>query len=329
VRLFAHHSAILVTTLRTTNLGRAFCLGGASLGAIGLIGWLINVRALVTILPGEPPMMPNTALALLLLGLAAAFSDSEYIPRVFRFLSTAAAGVVFVIGIGTIAEYALDLPFSIDQLLVQTREGPYPGRPSTLSAVSLTCLAATVLLRDARSDRKVPPREWLLLCTVLIALVALLGLAFGEGALYRLTRTPIVGVAVHSALGQLMIAVGLFLQRPDAATLRFVTSPTPGGMLLRRLAPIAILIPVLFGLTAAWLLRRPGLEDYSVIFAALIVISSALSVLLLAFTAERLNRAQYALEQNQRQTRDLINLASDGIFLADLEGRHVDVNQSG
>ena len=172
MRLSGHHPGILVTTLRTTNLGRAFCLGGASLGAIGLIGWLINVRVLVTILPGEPPMMPNTALALLLLGIAAAFSDSEHSQRPTRFMSTAAAGVVFVIGIGTLAEYALDLPVSIDQLLVHTREGPYSGRPSPLTAVSLTCLAATVLLRDVRSARRVPPREWLLLCTFLIALVA-------------------------------------------------------------------------------------------------------------------------------------------------------------
>jgi PAS domain S-box-containing protein len=319
----------LVTNLRTTNLGRALCLGGASLGAIGLIGWLTGADALVTIVPGQPPMMPNTALALLLLGIAGALRDVRHPARAKRLLSLMAAVIVLAIGLGTIAEYAFRLPFSIDQLLVRSDVGPYPGRPSPPTAFALTCLAAAILLLELHPDRRTRPSEWLILCAGLIAFTALLGQLFGAGALYQLIRTPIIGVAVHTSLSLLMTSVGLLLEQPDVGLMRVATSSGPGGLLVRRLAPVAILVPVLFGLIAAWLVAVPDLEDVSLIFAALIAISGSVSLLLLTTTAEHLNHTHDDLEQSRSRTRDLIQLASDGIFIADIEGRYVDVNDAG
>ena len=50
------------------RLGRAICLVGASLGAFGLVAWLVGMERVLTVIPGLPPMMPNSAFALLLLG---------------------------------------------------------------------------------------------------------------------------------------------------------------------------------------------------------------------------------------------------------------------
>src|SRR5689334_4577889 len=55
------------TQLHTTRLGRALCLGGASIAGLGLLGWLAGMEPLRTMVPGRPPMMPDVALALLLL----------------------------------------------------------------------------------------------------------------------------------------------------------------------------------------------------------------------------------------------------------------------
>ena len=244
-------------------------------------------------------------------------------------LSLSAALVALAIGLGTLAEYALDLPFSIDQLLVRSEAGPYPGRPSPPTALALACLAAAVILLDLHPAKRTRASEWLILCAGVIAFAALLGQAFGAGALYQFIRTPIIGVAVHTALGLLLISVGLLLERPDMGVMRVVTSSGSGGMLVRRLAPFAILVPVLFGITAAWLVGVPGVEDVSLIFAALIVISSLVSLLLLVITARHLDRAHDALEHSRALTRELFQLASDGFFVANLEGRYVDVNDAG
>ena len=50
------------------RVGRWCCLAGAAFGALGLVGWLTGISALAGFLPGQPPMMPNTAVALLLTG---------------------------------------------------------------------------------------------------------------------------------------------------------------------------------------------------------------------------------------------------------------------
>ena len=55
-----------------TRAGAWLCLGGSALGALGLLGWITGTSGLTTIVSGLPPMMPNTALALLLIGGAGA-----------------------------------------------------------------------------------------------------------------------------------------------------------------------------------------------------------------------------------------------------------------
>ena len=137
-----------MSTLRTTNLGRGLCLGGAGLGAIGLIRWLTGANPLATIVPGQPPMTPNAALALLLLGIAGALLFAKHSGRSTRWLSALAAVITLGIGVVTIAEYAFNLPFSIDQLLIRTEAGPYPGRLSPPVALDLALLATAVLLMD-------------------------------------------------------------------------------------------------------------------------------------------------------------------------------------
>src|SRR5262245_52694474 len=96
-------------------LGRALCLFGALLGAAGLLSWLTGSGAPITIVPSQLPMMPNTGLALLLAGLAGALLLTPRDSGLFatRLLSAFAALVVLGIGIGTMAEYVLELPFSI------------------------------------------------------------------------------------------------------------------------------------------------------------------------------------------------------------------------
>jgi PAS domain S-box-containing protein len=318
----------LATTLRTTNLGRGLCLGGAALGAIGFVRWLTDADPLATIVPGQPPMMPNTALALLLLGLAGALLYARHSGRVTRWLSVLAAVATLAIGLGTIAEYAFSLPFSIDQILIHSEAGPYPGRPSPPVAFDLALLATAILMVDLSPAMRTRLSEWFSLCAGLIAFTALLAQAFGAGEVYEVINTQVVGVAVPVALSLLMISLGLLLERPDRGVMSLATSSGPGGMLLRRLAAVAILVPVAFGLAATWILTLPGVNEITVLLA-LVVMSSLVSLVILTNTAERLNRAQDAHEHSERQARDVINLASDGIFMADLKGRYVDANEAG
>ena len=336
-----------IASSRITRLGRSLCLAGASFGAAGLIGWLVGMERLFTITPGRPPMLPNTGLALCLLGIAGALLHLKDPGRLRRVLVISAALVALLIALASIMEYVLGVQLPLAESLYGGQAVPYPARPSPPTAVALIMLAVAIIIFDWRPAKRTRPSEWLLLGAGLIAATGLLGYLYGAGPLYQLAGSPIVGdaipmaavrllrasggmlilgVPVPAAMSGLMISAGLLLERPDAGIMRVIMSRGPGGVLLRRLLPAAILTSVVLGFIAA---RFPGVQDVALVFAALTAVTTAASLLLLIATASRLNRVHEALEQTQARTRALIEQASDGIFIADPDGRFIDVNETG
>lgn len=314
---------------RSAAAGRRLCLAGAALGALGLLGWITGATRLTAVLPGQPPMMPNTALALLLIGAAGALRRSRQAGRGRRALSMLAAGVVLTISVGTLAEYLLTVDLHIDQRLLFSDAGPYPGRPSPPTAMALTLLGAALFFFDARPSARVRPSEWLALSAGLIALTAAVGQVFGAGPLYRLEHAPVIGVAVPTAVSLLLTSLGLLFERPDSGVMRVATSRGPGGVLLRRLAAAAIIGPVLLGVILTQVLAVLGIQEFALVYATLAVAATVVGLCLLTFTAVPLNRMHELLESSRARTQALIDQAADGIFVADADGRYTDINDAG
>ncbi|RPI47360.1 MAG: hypothetical protein EHM55_26645, partial [Acidobacteria bacterium] len=236
-----------MTSGSVVRTGRWLCLGGATLGGIGLLGWVSGTMALTTLGQGQPLMMPNTALALLLIGSAGAARHRDDVGATQRTLSVLAALVVLGIGIGTLAEYWFGVDLRIDHLLVRNQTIGI-ARPSPLTALALSCLATALLLFDVRATARVRPSEWFVLCAALMAFVGITGFMLGVAPLYRLTRVPIIGLSLPAAISLLLTSTGLLLERPTAGIMRLVTSPSPGSIQLRRLVLPAVGVPVLLGL---------------------------------------------------------------------------------
>ena len=316
--------------IRASRLGRALCIGGAALGALGLLGWIAGRESLTVLLPGQQPSMkPNTALALLLIGGAGALRHPAGAAGWRNALSTLAALAVLAIGAATLAEYVLGLDLHVDRLFVQDQAGPYPGRPSPPTALALTLLAAAVLLSGARTTARARLLEGFALAAGLTAFTSLTGIAFGAGPLYRLTHAPLTGVALPTAIGLLLTSAGLLLESPAQGITRAFTSPGPGGVLLRRLAIPAIAAPMLLGFILIRSAAVLGLEPLSLLTAIVTSGLTVVSLVLLTVTAVHLDRTHEALESSRRRLRMLVEQAPDGIFVADLTGRYTDVNLAG
>jgi PAS domain S-box-containing protein len=333
-----------VIDLRMTKLGQVLCFVGAGLGALGILAWLLRMDRVLTVIPGLPPMMPNSAVGLLLLGIAGMLVLQVQSGRMQRLLPMLAAIVVLFISIGTVVEYALGTNLFLVQL-APDRVGPYyPSPSSPPTAIALALLASGVLLWDAGFGKRFRPSEWLILAAALIAITALLGYLYGASPAYRVTGPPIagvlptsmrlirvagdlliIGVSFSSAVSLFLISAGLFLGRPDWGTMQIVAGPGPGGLFMRRLMPVVILGPIGFGVIAS---RIPGAGDNPVVLAGLTDGTTILSLFVMGINALRLDRAFDALEYARKRTRDLIDLASDGIVIADLDGRLAEVNEA-
>ena len=314
---------------RIQRAGPLLCLGGAALGGLGLFGWISGLSVLTTIVPGLPPMMPRTALALLLIGGVGAADQGDHSTPRRKTLSLLATLVVLVIGVGTLAEYGLGVEFPIDRLLPRSQTALVPGPSSPLTALALTSLAAALLLFDVRATHRVRPSEWLVLCAALTAFTGLTGIILGAAPLYRLTRAPLIGVSLPTAVSLLLTSMGLLLARPTTGFMRVATSPGPGGILLRRLALPTIVGPVLLGLIITRLSAALGIADVSIPVAILAAAMTVASLFLIVVTAVRLDRAHLDVEASRTQTRTLLEQAPDGIFVANIDGRYTDVNDAG
>ncbi|HEX6260456.1 MAG TPA: PAS domain S-box protein [Woeseiaceae bacterium] len=322
-----------MTRQSAARIGRSMCLAGAALGALGFLGWAAGWPFLTTIVPGQPSMKPNTAVGLLLLGVAGAFCREDTGP-IRRMLSVLAALVVLGIGVGTLAEYALAVDLEIDRVLLGLLRSAdpgetYPGRPSPPTALALALLSAAIVLFDFRPTAKTRPSEWLILAALFTAFVALTGFFFGAGPLYRLSDAPVTGVAMPTGVSLVLLGAGLLLGRPHAGIMRVVLSSGPGGVMLRRLAVPGLLAPALLGPIAMRLPGTLGFADFPLIVATVAITMTMVTLLLLTLTAPLLNRTQEALQTSRTRLRELIEHASDGVFVADLDGRYTDVNSAG
>jgi PAS domain S-box-containing protein len=273
-------------------------------------------------------MVPNTAVALLLAGTAGALRHKQDGSAMRRALALLAGLVGVGIGAGTIAEYALGMDLGIDQLLIHGAQGPHPGRPSSRAALALLCLGLALILSDVRLfNGRARPSEWLLLLAAMIGFTSLVGILFGADAFYRLAAEPHIGVAVPTAIAILLAAAGLLLARPSVGLMSVATSTGPGGVILRRLAAPVALIPVLLGFVIGRMYEAFWTAwDFPLVIAILTSSMALVSIVLLVVTAVPLNRAHAALELNRTRTRNLVEQAPDGIFVADLDGHYIEVN---
>lgn len=322
-----------MTNTRIANLGRALCLGGGSFGAVVLVGWFEGLPSLCTVVPGRPPMAPDAAFALLLLGIAGALLNPMRSGSTRRLFGRFMGAVVIAIGAGIAIKYAIRIQFPPDHFFFHNHALTWRRSPPT--AAALIFLGAATLLFDVRPDKRFRPSELLIVCASLIAITALLAYSYGAETHYRATGAPIVGtalpraamrvlrfgaerlmlgVAVPGAVGGLMICIGLLLERPDAGIMRVFTGPGPGSTLLKRLSPLAILIPVSLALVAA---RLPGVEDVPLTFAALTAITTFASLFLLGITAAHLNHAHDALRISEAKFSGMVSTSADAIISID------------
>ncbi|MGW3462976.1 hypothetical protein ACWDE9_26775, partial [Streptomyces olivaceoviridis] len=130
--------------------GRAVSLLCALLGAVGLSGWIFGIGVLKSALPGGAPVMkPNTAVALVAVGLSLFLAARGPMTRRTTAVARVAAGLAALIGGLTLLEYLTGTGLGIDQLLfgddsVRLMTGA-PGRMAPSVAAALTLAGAASL----------------------------------------------------------------------------------------------------------------------------------------------------------------------------------------
>jgi PAS domain S-box-containing protein len=264
-------------------------IGGfvATVGALVLIGWGLDVSALRSIHVAFISMKPITALCFVLIGVALSLG---YIERWHRIARNILGGLVAGAGVTTLAEYVLGITFWIDEFPFREPAGApfttYPGRMSFVASLNFVLLGLSVLrTRSPRYSRFSPV---LGAGAFTLSCLALAGYFYGASTLYGLAyETPI---APHSAVAFLVASMAVVLSRSDAGFGALLASKGAGGVLARRLLPFSVLPLVLDGVLS--LGERSGLHDASYGNAVHAVGLGAAFIWLLHMTAQRIDRTE-------------------------------------
>jgi len=232
------------------------CLVGLSV----LAGWTLGLRSLTSVFPGLATMKANTAACFVLASVALWGRAADGVAMARRRLATVCAALVTVIALLTLFEYLGGVNLGIDQILFRDQPEATalsaPGRMAPATAFCFLLLGSGLALLGSRRGPWVA--QYLSLGTGLIALLALIGYAYGVQSLYRIS--PFSSMALHTAASFLVLSAGLFFVRPRDALMAIVTNHGAGGAVTRRLLPATVLVPFTLG----WIClagQRAGLYD--------------------------------------------------------------------
>jgi len=340
------------TQPRFVPLLRAISASAATIAVIvgitTLAGWALNSERLKAVIPGLIPMNPTTAVCLALIGTAMWLLREERGPAGRRWAGRAVALVVLTVAATRLWSHQFpdDLGgFRIDELIFRGKLASLrPHSPmAPFTCATLILLAASLVLLDvplrpsrpgnaAASRRRQWPGQWLVLAAGFCSLVSVTGFAFSaasNGGVVAFTA-----MALNTAITLLIVSLGTICLRPERGIMAIAISPTPDGVMARRLIPAAVILPVLFGFLRQWGEQR-GLFDERFGSALLVAVCSLVFTILVWWSlaalyrvdAQRLRTEQGLLEA-EAVYHSLVETLPQNIYRKDLGGHFTFANRN-
>ena len=296
------------------------------LGVAVLIGWAFGIVLLKSIGPNMPSMKPNTAVCLAFSGISLLLLRPERVFGTRLRIGQVCATVVIVIGALTLIEFLSKQSLHVDNLLfpaATAADDPFQARMALASALSFVLLGNALLFINEKSKG----RSLVDVLTGLagaLTFLSFLAYIYGVEALPRLL--PFTRIALHTIIGLLILCFGLLFARAKDGFIAVFLSNTSGGVVARRLLPVAIVIPPLLGWFRLMGERR-GL--YEPAFGIAVVATSLviLLVTVIGRTARVLDTSELVRRRADDRTRLLVEAAPTAIVMFDQTGKIALVNR--
>src|SRR5215467_12051893 len=215
-------------------------------GLAVLLGWYLDIELLRAGLPGRTPVNPATALALLLAACALWMyhqARGRPGPTPVRWLAMTAASLVIALGVITITGYFIGHNLRVDQVLFGAQLAGNRVAPNTAFALLLIGVALWLLNSPRRLHRAL--EQPVALFPIGVGLISLLGYAYSAEGMYGLGELQ--RMALPTAASLFVLGIGILCARPDRGFVSEIVSDHAGGVLARRMLPVAILIPAGLG----------------------------------------------------------------------------------
>jgi PAS domain S-box-containing protein len=209
------------------------------LATLVLLGLALDLRWLQSFIPEKAGIKANSAAAMMLASVA-------LLRRRDRLLLPLLSSAVFLTGALTLCEYYWQVNLGIDEFLLRDKDYVfYPGRISQYTSVGYMLLGASLLPMNSRHRVLRQLSRGFGMLTGALGALAIVSHAYDTHVM-NLIR-PQSNVAVPTALGFLIGAIGVQYATPSEGIVRLFHADNAGGAMLRRLLPIGTLLTFVLG----------------------------------------------------------------------------------
>jgi signal transduction histidine kinase len=265
------------------RLAQLFAVLTVCIGLVVLVGWRLQITSLHSIQAGLPPMPPNVALGLILLGIALYFSPVHAHSKWKTIIFLVFNSFSFLLGVLTLLGYMHLYPMhELDYLLTPI----YPIKPFVLTPSPYTALAflinsVALFLIFLNKVRSIILAQWLAFFSAMALVVTFFGYAHDENLFY--TYEGQVGIAIHTATALTLLNWGIIFLRMEVGQFNLLLRLSSGGIMARQIILIAALTPLSLGWIPLFL-KSPYLSHIEIesILAAVLILAIILLVLRLA-----------------------------------------------
>lgn len=315
--------------LKSKHVGRTVArlaaLATVVVSILALVGWQFDIEAFKSLSPGLAAMNPLGAVAFALAGVSLWLQSPEEPGRKAWRVGQVLASAVLLVGLLKLAGPVFGWNPGIDRILFREKLAPigaaFPNRIPPNAAASFFLVGSALLLLDVKFRRLRPAPQILALMVSMITLPAMVGYTYGVRSFYGLAS--FMPLPLNAAMAFLTLCIGILFARPDVGLAPLFSSNTSGGIVARRLLPIAIALPILLG----WLRvtgQRSGLYStefgtalsavtYIVVFAIIVYWNARL----LHQTDLGRAQAEEALQTSERHFAGILDIAQDAVISVD------------
>lgn len=207
------------------------------------VGWAGDVTVVRTLVAGPISMKASTAGMFLLAGTSVVLLAGGQKQRQLGRLCAAAC---LLIAMAFLSEYIVGWNLGIDEfpfrdVVARAAHVVHPGRPGPSSVLGFLLISVSLLGMNRR-------RRWegALMAPVLgVAGLCVVGWAYSIPAFYA--QASLAKMAVNTGIVFVILAAGVVFVRPGGNLQGMLSTTDPGGVMARRLIPLAVVVPLVLG----------------------------------------------------------------------------------
>ena len=283
-----------------------------AIALVVLVGWASGFLVLASLLPGMIPMNPAVAVSFLLLGLAVGWQALYSGTSHWKNWTVSAAGAtVAIVAFLRLAAYLGTPNAHVDTLLFPSELNQVPFSPDRMAPCAAVGLLLGGIAVASVVWRKQVTRHIAGVAAIGVLLTGLYGFANYLFTIHNLRRRGLyMPTPMHTALALLLLPIGILALDRQLPVISRATGDSPGGILMRRLLPPLILLPILLGwlrIFAEYHLRLSGMAASNATLVMLQIVLLGALVWAASIMVDRLNdQRQQLLARLQKSQQELL-----------------------